>query len=651
MSQYVGQSKRSALRRSKEGCLTCRRNCFAFKDEKNATKNGHCVKDVFKLEPNVLGPNLHALESVPPLDSTSVFTTTSSLEAHPLFADSMPQLQANGPLLRHSSSNVGDLAGSTTVLNSCWSNSRSTGPPGYLSWMSSTASEISTIPSIRFCVAPAPYMTKNMAVRMSEYAHDFGPRIIWPPEGCTSCDELDPEGAAPVFRQAMMAMTQKASAHMGFPEPGIDSTFLTRLFYDYALTSDKLVNWILRRFNASNSSRYAMTAMAALYRSDYQRSIMTSSWRVDAKELYSLAFKQLPYDLEDVKLSPWEKLLGLIGVMDFEVSTYGSNTAITHGSQYHTGQLSKYYSHGTLATPLIKEIVGSDIIDLFKLQGDQMFDVSMWVWCDILDSMATSKPTRLKYESDLENVPSYGSEEDSTCQDRGLEWLYGIPNAFAVLLARTSAIRDAKLPEQEKMSKGSEIEQLVRNWQINPLGTKTSRLRVARVGAQEIWRHTVILYVHHVSVPSLLMQINGLRGFDRFIAVLHSTVLFSSLTYYGQAGFYAVSQKDRYAMKSRLIGCGNALYLRNLARNLDELWHETDSAGHLTSWSQKKPPRIALILQLRLYLTVYEYETAPYTHAIERITHYVSKLGRIYPYNGNLHSDVQRAPAGVLYGL
>ncbi|KAF8747404.1 Fungal specific transcription factor domain, partial [Rhizoctonia solani] len=495
----------------------------------------------------------------------------------------MPHLQANGPLLRHSSSNVGDLAGSTTVLNSYWSNSRSMGPPGYLSWTSSTASGISTIPSIRFCVAPAPYMTKNMAVRMSEYAHDFGPRIIWPPEGCTSCDELDPEGAAPVFRQAMMAMTQKASAHMGFPEPGIDSTFLTRLFYDYALTSDKLVNWILRRFNASNSSRHAMTAMAALYRSDYQRSIMTSSWRVDAKELYSLAFKQLPYDLEDVKLSPWEKLLGLIGVMDFE---------------YHTGQLSKYYSHGTLATPLIKEIVGSDIIDLFKLQGDQMFDVSMWVWCDILDSMATSKPTRLKYESDLENVPSYGSEEDSTCQDRGLEWLYGIPNAFAVLLARTSAIRDAKLPEQEKMSKGSEIEQLVRNWQINPLGTKTSRLRVARVGAQEIWRHTVILYVHHAifkSDSNHPIVRDSVKNIIKIASTLEPGGNPDSFLYipYFIAGFYAVSQKDRYAMKSRLIGCGNALYLRNLARNLDELWHETDSAGHLTSWSQKKPPRIA----------------------------------------------------------
>lgn len=60
----------------------------------------------------------------------------------------------------------------------------------------------------------------------------------------------------------------------------------------------------------------------------------------------------------------------------------------------------------TKAVPLVKAVIGGDTIDLLKLGGEHMFDVNMWAWCDILDSMATCCPTRLKYESDLERAAS-----------------------------------------------------------------------------------------------------------------------------------------------------------------------------------------------------------------------------------------------------
>ncbi|KAG8685286.1 hypothetical protein FRC11_010822 [Ceratobasidium sp. 423] len=259
------------------------------------------------------------------------------------------------------------------------------------------------------------------------------------------------------------------------------STFLTRMFYDYALTSDKILNWTFRKFNSSNSAKYGMLCMASMFRSDYERSMLTPSWRNGAQEAYSLAITHLSRDLEDPRLSAWEKLTGLIPIMDYE---------------FHMGQISKYFAHVNLALPLVKELIGGDTIDLLNLRGEYMFDVNMWAWCDILDSMGTSTPTRLKYESDLERAMQPGTEESAACQDKGIEWLYGIPNVLAVLLARISALKHAELPEQEKASKGAELERLARNWQIRPLETKDSRLRVARVGAQEVWRHTAILYVH-----------------------------------------------------------------------------------------------------------------------------------------------------------
>lgn len=52
------------------------------------------------------------------------------------------------------------------------------------------------------------WTTKSLAARMWEYAHDLGPRIVWPPEGYANCDELDPEGIAPAFRESIGALTR-----------------------------------------------------------------------------------------------------------------------------------------------------------------------------------------------------------------------------------------------------------------------------------------------------------------------------------------------------------------------------------------------------------------------------------------------------------
>ncbi|CAE6438290.1 unnamed protein product [Rhizoctonia solani] len=525
-------------------------------------------------------------QSIPPLVPLGIETENldiSSLEANPIITNSTPHLDMDESLPLRGDSDFWDL--NTPMCSEILglSNSMSMGPPLPHPLTNSSIHGTSIDISTRICAIPTPRVNKSLALRMWEYAHDFGPRIIWPPEGCVNCDELDPEGMAPTFRQSIVALSQTTPAELEFQDVcHFYSNFLSRIFYDYSLT-DTITKWLFRRFHASTTSKYGALALAALYRSDYQKSMLATSWRADAKKLYSLAILQFPHDLEDAGLSPWAKLTGLLGIMDFE---------------YHTGQLSKYYSHVTQAAPLIKAIVGSDTIDLFNLRGEQMFDVSMWVWCDILDSMATSRSTRVKYESDLERAVQPGTEESGACEDKGLEWLYGIPNAFAVILARTSALRDAKLSEEEKASKGAELEQLIRNWQIRLLETKGSRLRVARMGAQEIWRHTAILYVHHAVFKSNSSH-HVVRDSVKNIIKIASTLepggnpdSFLHIPYF-IAGFYALTPKDRYNMKSRLIGCGNALYLRVLARNLDELWHETDSAGRLTSWSEKKPPRLA----------------------------------------------------------
>ncbi|CUA72069.1 putative clathrin heavy chain [Schizosaccharomyces pombe 972h-] [Rhizoctonia solani] len=326
------------------------------------------------------------------------------------------------------------------------------------------------------CARPSLITT----ARMWEYARDF-PQFEWSPDNLEIIDNLDLEGSILLLKGSIVRLNKKELIEPAFREMcNFYSDFLARILYDYGLISDTLVEWMLQRYKLSESAKYGMLSTAILVRSYYEKSILATSLRERAKELYSLAIHKLPHELSDLCLSPWTKLASLIEIMNFE---------------YNAGYFSSYYAHGAQAAPLVKTIIGSDTIDLLKLRGEQMFDVCCFAWCDILDSMSTSRPTRFKYVSDIER----GTQSSA---GSGIEWIHGCPNSLAVLLARTSALRHTQLSHHELMSQGSELEQTIRNLQLHPINAQESALRIARISAQEIWRHTGILYVHHAIFKS-----------------------------------------------------------------------------------------------------------------------------------------------------
>lgn len=124
--------------------------------------------------------------------------------------------------------------------------------------------------------------------------------------------------------------------------------------------------------------------------------------------------------------------------------------------------------------------------------------------------MALSRPTLLDYESNIQMpLQSDTSVEHRAHPDWGVEWICGCPDILTVLLARTTALRHAQTLSEDKASRGRQLEQLIRDWQFKPVGAKLSTLRVARLGAQEVWRHTAILYVHQVSILLLNCTLIG----------------------------------------------------------------------------------------------------------------------------------------------
>ncbi|KDN40035.1 hypothetical protein RSAG8_08356, partial [Rhizoctonia solani AG-8 WAC10335] len=498
MSEPLGASRGSTTIRSRHGCLTCRRKRKKCHERRPLCSRcdrtlSHCVWPSLKPASDFF-LDINVISNVVPLDTADVGTNNSARSGSRTDSAtslSEPHSHLDKPLSIAHEEQVWGLTALANSKSDRETHSLSLGSSFPSSSMVGSFGEPAIVASAARYMTPNLGDTRNLATRMWECAQDFGPQTIWLPESLENCDEPDPEGVIPILkknRQSFMALTQRAS-----PEPLFQdvyyfySTFLTRIFYDYALIPGSLVKWVYQRFNTSAASKCAILGTAALFRSDYERSIMTASWRAYAKELYSLAILQLTRDLEDTQLSPREKLTGLVEIMNYE---------------YHSGQLSDYYFHGTLAVPLVKSILGTDTLDLLNIRGIDRFDVNFWAWCDILDSMATSRPTWFKYETDLDRAAQPGTEESGACEDKGIEWIYGCPNILAVLLARTSSLRHANILEEERQSQGAELEQIIRKWQLCPLGARDSLLRVTRVGAQEVWRHAGILYVHHAILKS-----------------------------------------------------------------------------------------------------------------------------------------------------
>ncbi|CAE6436565.1 unnamed protein product [Rhizoctonia solani] len=421
---------------------------------------------------------------------------------------------------------------------------------------------------------------KNTIIQAWEHAQDFAPCVIWPPEASDDSDTFDPEGAMPTLRRSILRLNEIKFVEPMFTEiSNFYLGFLSRMIYDYSLVSNSLVRWMLRRYRLSGSAKHGMLGTVMLIRSFYERSALVLSLRERAKELYSDAIHEFSHELDDIRLSPRIKLASLVEIMNYE---------------YHAGHLSSYYAHGSQAAPLVKLIMGSDIIDLLNLRGEEAFDVCCFAWCDILDSMSTSRPTQCKYISDLEHISQADIGPES-----GIEWIYGCPNVLAVLLARTTALRHAQLSDQETALQGSEMEQIIRNWQFRHVRATGSLLRVSRIAAQEIWRHAAILYVHHAilkSDSSHPLVKDSVKNIIKLASTLKPGVTpdcFLAAPYF-IAGSFAASQRDRYILRSRLMNCGNGGYLWNLATTLDELWKESDKTGRLTSWSESETPRVVL---------------------------------------------------------
>ncbi|KAG8681131.1 hypothetical protein FRC09_017741 [Ceratobasidium sp. 395] len=322
-----------------------------------------------------------------------------------------------------------------------------------------------------------------------------------------------------------------------------------------------------------------MLGTAALIRGHYDPKAPSALMFTKASDLAATANKLSRLEMQRPDI-PLETKLGILN----ELMAY----------YYYSGGWQEYYNYLQMAAPIASLILGSNI-DFQKLDGEDTFDIRFFAWCDILAAVALCRPTMLTYVCDVDPlIPENLKGQDKDITDAGLGWIVGCPDAFTMLMVQIINLRQNRVPQPERMARAARIEEIARAWIIRPARTSSPLLRVERMAAQEIWRHTIILYLYHAihkATPANEVVQKSVKQIIDLASTLRSgrnPDCLLPVPYFISATF-ATTPKDRHFLRTRLAGIGTEASLDNLVATLDDLWNEVGDTGKRVDWSKKQP--------------------------------------------------------------
>ncbi|CAE6437328.1 unnamed protein product [Rhizoctonia solani] len=122
-------------------------------------------------------------------------------------------------------------------------------------------------------------------------------------------------------------------------------------------------------------------------------------------------------------------------------------------------------------------------------------DLRQYSAMDVMTSLGTGCPMSFRYDVTYSDPVLFASGVFDAADALGLQWMYGCPEFFIILLARMHNIRDDATHRVEVQEVG-EIEQSIRGWQPRYPLSQDPHLAVARLAVQECWRQTLLIYLY-----------------------------------------------------------------------------------------------------------------------------------------------------------
>ncbi|CUA77568.1 C6 transcription factor, putative [Rhizoctonia solani] len=267
------------------------------------------------------------------------------------------------------------------------------------------------------------------------------------------------------------------------------------------------------------------------------------------------------------------------------------------GYYYYIGDLGGYIRCIEQALPIVQKLVGTTPASIHKLYGSETLNIRLFAWCDVFSAIATSRPTRLVYDCNVDALLQRNQAgPDAPLLDSGLEWMAGFPDAFLLLTMQILNLKHTSMSPAERISQATAIEAALRGWKVWPSDITNSTMRIQRVSAQEVWRHFTILYLYqavHQATPSQEVVQQSVKQIIKLASTLRPGHNPDCLLYipYFLAGTFAISPKNRWFIRDRLMRCSVGTYMKGFVDALDELWKGCPIDKYI-DWTSRSPPLV-----------------------------------------------------------
>ncbi|QRV78232.1 Fungal specific transcription factor domain [Ceratobasidium sp. AG-Ba] len=205
---------------------------------------------------------------------------------------------------------------------------------------------------------------------------------------------------------------------------------------------------------------------------------------------------------------------------------------------------------------------------------------------DILLSLSTCRPMMFDYDTTLDML-------ESNPIKAGLQWKYGLPDMFMILLARMNMLREKHAPNIAPSVIG-DLEAKITYCEPRVNKSSDSCLYVSRLMVHECWRHFMYIYLYMGLCGANSYDVRVERALKRLVKVLDKTKPGRIpdaflVTPISLAGMAAHKERDRDTIRQRLRGvCEYSqpdTYVNDAAYILETVWATADGENRPAVWS------------------------------------------------------------------
>ncbi|KAG9124245.1 hypothetical protein FRC07_012287 [Ceratobasidium sp. 392] len=301
-------------------------------------------------------------------------------------------------------------------------------------------------------------------------------------------EDSDTEGVMAILGPALALDRNVPSNALPF----IISSYLRwaiRTMFEPRKVAQRTRDHLIKRFIRSDESRSGTTLVATIMESRLRDAAISASHSPEVKILEGRVYRKLAMIKSSQEPLPDSHASDVLAVL------HGLYDMIAVVCQARP--LSHFMRLLREITPVYRMACSEPIGAPIHLQAKLLHPESVlrhFPVIDIMMSLTSGRPTFLRY--DVTDIPEF-YEQANQIANFGMQWMYGVPDQFLIMLARMHMLRDNFAPNVDPQVV-KEFETEIENFKPALDESPDSYLKVARLTVQEGWRQTMYIYLYMV---------------------------------------------------------------------------------------------------------------------------------------------------------